>query len=119
MTATSKEACALLSQHRGNRYEPTKPVIKVHSKYDIELAIRGARNKRQHRPGQLGDDSSDGIVINGHIRQSDLIFDANSDGNLLTLRFEDPSRSHRRQPEMEYLLFVLVMMMMMMMMMMI
>ncbi len=42
---------------------------------------------------ELGDDSSDGIVIKGHIRQSDLIFDANSDDNLLTLRFEDPSRS--------------------------
>lgn len=41
---------------------------------------------------ELGDDSSDEIVINGHIRQSDLIFDANADGNLLTLRFEDPSR---------------------------
>lgn len=44
---------------------------------------------------ELGDDPSDGIVINGHIRQSDLVFDANSDGNLLTLRFEDPSRAQK------------------------
>jgi len=42
---------------------------------------------------ELGNDLADEIVINGHIRQSDLVFDANSDGNHLTLHFEDPSAS--------------------------
>eukprot|EP01043_Picozoa_sp_COSAG02_P008019 COSAG02_NODE_249_length_27097_cov_30.179155_8_plen_2297_part_00 len=42
---------------------------------------------------QLGNDLADEVQINGHIRQSDLVFDANSDGNYLTLHFEDPSTS--------------------------
>ena len=41
----------------------------------------------------LGNGLEDEVVINGHIRQSDLIFDANSDGNMLTLHFEDPTSS--------------------------
>lgn len=42
---------------------------------------------------ELGNDLTDEIVINGHIRQNELVFDANSDGNTLTLHFEDPSAS--------------------------
>lgn len=42
---------------------------------------------------ELGNDLADEVVINGHIQQSDLVFDANSDGNKLTLHFEDPSVS--------------------------
>ena len=42
---------------------------------------------------ELGNDLTDEIVINGHIKQSELVFDANSDGNFLTLHFEDPSAS--------------------------
>ena len=39
----------------------------------------------------LGDGLADEIVINGHIRQEDITFDANSDGTALTLRFTDPT----------------------------
>merc|ERR550514_2326413 len=42
---------------------------------------------------QLGTGLEDQIIINGHIKQSELVFDANSDGNSLTLHFEDPSAS--------------------------
>jgi len=39
----------------------------------------------------LGDSLADRIVINGHVRQEDIVFDANSDGTGLTLHFTDPS----------------------------
>jgi hypothetical protein len=42
---------------------------------------------------QLGNGLEDQIIINGHIRQNELRFDANSDGNALILRFEDPTQS--------------------------
>eukprot|EP01048_Picozoa_sp_COSAG05_P004384 COSAG05_NODE_233_length_13251_cov_30.223920_1_plen_2428_part_00 len=42
---------------------------------------------------QLGTGLEDQIIINGHIKQSELVFDANSDGNSLTLHFEDPTES--------------------------
>ena len=34
---------------------------------------------------------ADEIVINGHVRQEELTFDANSDGTALTIRFTDPT----------------------------
>jgi hypothetical protein len=40
----------------------------------------------------LGDALADKIIINGHIAQEDIVFDANSDGVGLTLRFTDPSQ---------------------------
>ena len=39
----------------------------------------------------LGDGLEDEIVINGHLAQQDIVFDANSDGNGLTLHFIEPS----------------------------
>jgi hypothetical protein len=39
----------------------------------------------------LGDGLEDEIVINGHLAQQDIVFDANSDGNGLTLHFAEPS----------------------------
>merc|ERR1719181_1425568 len=42
---------------------------------------------------QLGNGLEDQIIINGHIKQSELVFDANSDGNSLTLHFEDPTQA--------------------------
>ena len=39
----------------------------------------------------LGDGLADEIVINGHVRQEELTFDANSDGTALTIRFTDPT----------------------------
>lgn len=38
----------------------------------------------------LGNGREDRVMLRGHIRQTELVFDANDDDHVLTLRLEDP-----------------------------